>query len=365
MNVNELLQLMIKTGISDIHFKADTPPSVRINGKIVSTKFDSFTPKHIEELAYTLMNKEQKNKFETEHELDMSYAISNLSRFRVNVYRQRGTLALSMRVVPLKVKSFENLNLPSDVLRKLSSETRGLILIAGVTGAGKTTTLNSMLDYVNSNFDYNIITVEDPIEYYHVDKKSSVSQREVGTDTKSFKNALKYILRQDPDVIVIGEMREFEAISAGITAAETGHLVISTIHTIDAVQTIDRIIDIYPPHQQNQVRTQLASVLKAIVCQRLCYRCDIEGRVPATEILVGTSLVRKLIMENKTAEIYKTMEQGEYYGMKTFDQDLYQLLKEKKITTEEAMDKAANPEDLMLKVKGIVRENDSTGGLSV
>jgi twitching motility protein PilT len=362
MNVNELLQLMIKKGISDIHFKAQTPPLIRINGKIVSTNFNAFTPKNIEELAYSLMNEEQKARFETECELDMSYSIDEVSRFRINVYKQRGSLALTLRVVPLKVKSFEELNLPVDVLRKLSSERRGLILIAGITGAGKTTTLNSMVDYINENFAYNVITVEDPIEYYHSDKKASVSQREIGADTKSYKNALKYILRQDPDVIVIGEMREFEALSAGITAAETGHLVISTIHTIDSIQTIDRIIDMYPQHQQNQVRSQLAGVIKAVVCQRLCYRQDIEGRIPAIEILIGTSLVRKLILENKSSEIYKAIEQGEYYGMRTFDQDLNKLFKEKKINMEEAIDKAANPEDLMLKLKGIFRDEDSGGG---
>jgi len=356
MNINELLKLMIKSGISDIHFKANSPPLIRIYGKLYSTEFDKFTPKHIEELANTIMNEEQKKIFQQENELDMSYSIDGVSRFRVNIYKQRNSLALSLRVIPPKLKTFEELNLPVDVLKKLCSEPRGLILIAGVTGAGKTTTLNAMIDYINENYSYNIVTVEDPIEYYHKDKKSSISQREVGADTKSFKNALKYVLRQDPDVVVIGEMREFEAISAGITAAETGHLVLSTIHTIDTVQTIDRIIDSYPPHQQNQVRIQLSNVLRAIIAQRLCYRDDIEGRIPATEILVGTSLVRKLILENKTADLYKAMEHGDYYGMRTFDQDLHRLFKEKKISMEEANDKATNPEDLMLKLKGIFRD---------
>ena len=362
MNVNSLLQLMIKSGISDIHFKANATPLIRIHGKLLSTKFDKFTPDKIEELAFSLMSEEQKAKFMSENELDFSYSVSDVSRFRINVYRQRGTIALSMRVVPLKVKDFAELNLPVDVLNKLCTESRGLILITGVTGAGKTTTLNAMVDYINENYDYNIVTVEDPIEFYHHDKKSTISQREVGSDTKSFKSALKYILRQDPDVIVIGEMRDYEEISAAITAAETGHLVLSTLHTIDAVQTIDRIMDTYPPHQQNQVKTQLSNVLKAVICQRLCFRTDVEERIPAVEVLVGTSLVKKLILENKIIEITKAMEQGEYYGMKTFDQDLHKLFKEKKINMEEALDKAANPEDLMLKLKGIFQEDNRTAG---
>ncbi|MBU0951221.1 MAG: type IV pilus twitching motility protein PilT [Elusimicrobia bacterium] len=356
MNINELLKLMVKAGISDIHFKSESPPLIRIYGKLMSSEFDVFTGKQIEELAYSLLNKEQKEKFETESELDVSYSVEGVSRFRVNVYRQRNTVALTLRVVPVKIKTFEELNLPPETLKKLAAQSRGLILVTGVTGAGKTTTMNSILDHINATFSYNIITVEDPIEFYHKDKKSSLSQREIGLDTKSFKNALKYVLRQDPDIVVIGEMREYEAITSGITAAETGHLVLSTIHTIDAVQTIDRIIDTYPEHQQHQARIQLSNVLKGIVAQRLCVSADGKGRVPATEILIGTSLVRKMILENKTPEIYKAMEQGEYYGMHTFDQDLNRLYIEKKIKLEEALDKATNPEDLQLKLKGMFQE---------
>ncbi|MEW6040706.1 MAG: type IV pilus twitching motility protein PilT [Elusimicrobiota bacterium] len=356
MNVNELLKLMIKAGISDIHFKAGSSPLIRIHGKLISTEFEDFTAKNIEELAYALMSAEQKKIFDSENELDLSYSIEDGSRFRVNVYRQRASVAMTLRVVPSKMRAFDELLLPVDTLKKLSSEPRGLILVAGVTGAGKTTTLNSMMNYINETFSYNIITIEDPIEYYHRDKKSSISQREVGIDTKSFKHALKYVLRQDPDVVVIGEMREFETMSAGITAAETGHLVISTIHTIDAVQTIDRIIDSYPEHQQAQARTQLSNVLKGVIAQRLCIKSDGQGRVPATEILIGTSSVKKLILENKISEMYKMMEQGKYYGMHTFDQSLHRLFSEKLISFEEAMDKATNPEDLKLKLKGMFQE---------
>ncbi|OGS19629.1 MAG: hypothetical protein A3J83_04880 [Elusimicrobia bacterium RIFOXYA2_FULL_40_6] len=356
MNINELLKLMVKAGISDIHFKSDSPPLIRIHGKLMSSEFDAFTPKQIEELAYSLLTKEQKEKFESESELDVSYSVESVSRFRVNIYRQRNTVALTLRVVPVKIKTFDELNLPPETLKKLAAQSRGLILVTGVTGAGKTTTMNSILDHINATYNYNIITVEDPIEFYHKDKKSSLSQREIGLDTKSFKNALKYVLRQDPDIVVLGEMREYEAIASGITAAETGHLVLSTIHTIDAVQTIDRIIDTYPEHQQHQARIQISNVLRGVIAQRLCVSADGKSRVPATEILIGTSLVRKMILENKIPELYKAMEQGEYYGMHTFDQDLHRLYIEKKIKLEEALDKATNPEDLQLKLKGMFQE---------
>ncbi len=355
MNVNELLRLMIKRGISDIHFKAGVPPAVRIDGRLIATGLDRFSADHIRELADALMTEDQRSVFAQENEIDIAYSVDSLSRFRVNVYRQRNSVALTLRVVPLEVKTIEELNLPAEPLRKLAAESRGLILISGVTGAGKTTTMNAMLDYINENYTYNIITVEDPIEYYHADKKSSVSQREVGTDTKSYARALKNILRQDPDVIVIGEMRDFEAVAAGITAAETGHLVISTIHTMDAVQTIDRIVNTYPPHQQGTIRAQLANVLKGIVAQRLVKCKSGEGRLPATEVLMGTSMVRKLLAEGKLSEVYKMMEQGSYYGMHTFDNNLFTLFREDRITIEEAMDKATNPDDLNLKLKGIER----------
>ncbi|MFQ3675236.1 MAG: type IV pilus twitching motility protein PilT [Endomicrobiia bacterium] len=353
MNIDQLLQLMIKTGISDIHFKSNSAPLIRVNGKLIPTQYEKFTNETIQKIALSLMTDEQKKIFEEEKELDFAYSIAGTSRFRVNVYKQKNSAALTLRVIPLDLKTFSALHLPEQVLTKLCNESRGLILITGVTGSGKTTTLNAMLNYINEKYQYNIITIEDPIEYYHIDKKSSISQREIGCDTKSYKNALKYVLRQDPDVVVMGEMRDFEAISAGITAAETGHLVLSTIHTIDAVQTIDRIIDTYPPHQQKQARIQLSNVLKGIVAQRLCLLANGEGRIPATEILIGTSLIKKLILEDKTQEIYKAMENGEYYLMNTFDQSLLKLHKEGLISFEEAMDKATNPEDLQLKLRGI------------
>ncbi len=353
MNIDQLLQVMIKTGISDIHFKSNSAPLIRMNGKLIPTQYEKFTNESIQKMAYSLMNDVQKKIFEQENELDFAYSISGYARFRVNIYKQKNSVALTLRVIPLDLKTFQDLHLPNDVLTKLCNESRGLVLITGVTGSGKTTTLNAMLNFINEKYQYNIITVEDPIEYYHIDKKSSISQREIGSDTKSFKNALRYVLRQDPDVVVIGEMRDFEAISAGITAAETGHLVLSTIHTIDAVQTIDRIIDTYPPHQQKQARIQLSNVLKGIIGQRLCLLNSGEGRIPATEVLIATSLVRKLILEDKPQELYKAMENGAYYLMHTFDQALLKLHIDGVISFEEAMDKATNPEDLQLKLRGI------------
>jgi twitching motility protein PilT len=357
MNIDEFLKLLIKKCISDIHFKAGSVPRVRLNGRLICAGTDVLNAEHIEELATGLMSPAQKVIFDRENEIDFAYAIDNVSRFRANMYRQKGTTALTLRVVPLKVKAFAELNLPDETLKKLAQESRGLILIAGVTGAGKTTTLNAMLDYINENFEYKIVTVEDPIEFYHSDKKSSVSQREVGSDTKSYASALKNVLRQDPDVIVIGEMRDFEAVDAAIIAAETGHLVLSTIHTMDAVQTIDRIIGTYPPHHQSIARTQLSNVLRGIVCQRLCITREGEERIPVTEILVGTSLIRKHISESKLAEAYKSMEQGSYYGMHTFDMELHDLYKRGKISLEEALDKSSNQEDLKLKLRGVDKEN--------
>lgn len=347
---------MIRKGISDIHFKADAVPLIRVHGALSAVHAEPLSAEYVQELAYSLMSEEQRQRFEEQDELDISYEVGEVSRFRVNIYRQRGTLALTLRVVPLEVKSFQDLNLPEETLQRLSALTRGLILIAGVTGSGKTTTMNAMLDYINRHFAYKIITVEDPVEYYHHDRLSSISQREVGSDTKSFQAALRHILRQDPDVIVIGEMRDYEAMLAGVTAAETGHLVLSTIHTMDAVQTIDRMVGLCPPHQQFSARLQIANVLKGIVAQRLLLRLDGQGRIPATEVLIGTALVKKLLADGKSGEIYKTIEHGEFYGMHTFDEDLLRLLQDGLVSPKEALDHATNPDDFMLKVRGINRE---------
>ncbi len=353
-DITQLFQTMVRSGISDIHFKSGAAPMLRLHGRLISSGFTKMTGQHIEELARTLMSEEQKRIFAEEREMDMSYEVPGLSRFRVNVYRQRGTVALTLRVVPLKLRTFQELNLPADTLTKLCANTRGLILVAGITGAGKTTTLNAMVDHINNTYAYNIITVEDPIEYYHADAKSSIAQREVGSDTASFQKALKHILRQDPDVVVLGELRDAESIQAGITAAETGHLVLATLHTMDATQTMDRLMESYPPGEQAGARVRIANVLKGVLCQRLLETADGNGRVPATEILVVTSLMRKLLAEGKAQEIAKAIEQGQYYGMHSFDQDIIRLFNEKKISKEEAMDASSNAEDLIIKLRGIV-----------
>ena len=351
MDIAELLQLMVKKNISDIHFKANSAPLIRVQGELISSGFNQFTSQHIEQLAHTLMTPPQRELFERDRELDFAYSLDTVSRFRVNVYRQRGTIALNLRVIPLGFKSFEELRLPVEVLNKLAGESRGLILFAGITGAGKTTSLNAMLNRINEQYSYNIITVEDPIEFYHTDKKSSISQREIGPDTHSYDKALHYVLRQDPDLIVIGEMREKEEMYAGITAAETGHLVLATIHTIDAVQTIDRFIDLAHPHQRDSIRTQLSHVIKGIIAQRLVVDKNTGMLLPTTEVLLGTSLVKKLIAEGNFSEMYQSMEQGSYYGMHTFDQDLHRLYTQDVIAMEEALDKASNPDDLTLRLR--------------
>lgn len=353
MNVNDLLELMVKRNISDIHFKAGSPPLLRFNGKLMAAESSPLASEQVEQLAYSLMNEKQQKKFEKDDELDLSYEVEKVSRFRVNIYRQKGSIACSLRVIPPSPKTFEDLNLPPETMRKLASHNRGLILIAGITGAGKTTTLNTIIDYINSTRRFNIITIEDPVEFYHRDKMSTISQREVGMDTKSFPQALKHVLRQDPDAIVIGEIRDFETVNAAILGGETGHLVLSTIHTMDAVHTINRIVDMYSPHQQAQIRMTLSQILRGIIAQRLIPRIDQEGRIPAVEILTVTPFVRKLIAEGKDVGIYTAMQQGSFYGMQTFDESLLALYKEGKITLEDALDSATNPDELMLSVRGI------------
>jgi twitching motility protein PilT len=354
VDIKNLLSLMVQKEISDIHFKADSVPALRVHGSmIMATNLQKMTPEEIKGIAYQLMTKEQAAEFEKELELDLAYSLEGLARFRVNVYRQKGSIGLTLRVVPVKLRSFEELNLPVDAMTKLGAESRGLILFAGITGAGKTTTLNSFLHHINTNHQHRIITIEDPIEFFHTDQKSTIVQREVGFDTKSFGAALKHILRQDPDVVVVGEMRDLETMQAAISAAETGHLVLSTIHTIDAAQTVDRIVDAHPAHQHNQVRQQLANCLKGVIGQRLVLAKDGKGRFPATEIMIGNSVVRRHLMEGKTAELRKTMEAGEYYGMHTFDQDLLRLFREGKIDDKTVLEEASNPEDIGLKLKGM------------
>ena len=354
IDITNLLRLMVQKGISDIHFKADSVPAFRLHGGMVlASNLQKLSADDIKNVAYQLMSKEQAAEFEKELELDMAYSLDGVSRFRVNVFRQRRSIGLTLRVVPTKLATFEELNLPAEPLKKLAQETRGLILFAGVTGAGKTTTLNHFIHHLNSSHAYRIISIEDPIEYYHADVKSTIVQREVGYDTKSFAHALRHILRQDPDVVVIGEMRDLETMQAAIAAAETGHLVLSTIHTMDAVQTVERIVDTYPAHQHASVKQQLGNCLRGIVGQRLVLAKDGKHRLPANEILINTSVVRGLLMEGKLSEVYKAVEKGEYYGMRTFDQDLERLVREDKVDAKTAVDSSTTPQDLALKLQGM------------
>jgi len=312
-------------------------------------------------MVLAIMNERQRKQFEDNFEVDLSYGVPGLGRFRINVYSQRGTVAMAMRSISMGVPTLNSLNLPP-VLEKLSMEERGLILVTGTTGSGKSTTLAAMIDYINDHRTCNLITIEDPVEYLHRDKKSIISQREVGFDTSSFGQALKGALRQDPDVILVGEMRDLETIETAMSAAETGHLVMSTLHTLDAAETINRIISVFPPYHQRQVRTQLAGVLKGAISQRLVNRADGKGRVPAVEVMLGTARIRECIdNEDKTKQLPEAIAQGFVaYGMQTFDQSLMQLYTKKLITYEEAMRQSTNPDDFALKISGISSTSDST-----
>jgi twitching motility protein PilT len=362
MNLNELLKTTFEKKASDLHVKVGVPPILRIDGRLIPLETEKRTSQEDAlTVALSIMSAAQKARFKEKNELDMAYAVPGLGRFRVNVFQQRGSVGMVFRQVPAKIMNFEDLMLPL-VLQKIAGEQRGLILVTGTTGSGKSTTLAAMIDYINTTRTANIITIEDPIEFLHRDKKSIVNQREIGSDTFSFSDALRSSLRQDPDVILVGEMRDFETISTALTAAETGHLVLSTLHTLDAAETINRIITVFPPYQQKQVRQQLASVIKGIISQRLVAKADGNGRVPAVEVMLGTLSVREAIIDDaKTRQIPTIIAQGiTHYGMQTFDQSLLLLYKKGYITYDEALMTASNPDDFALKVKGIQSTSDLT-----
>jgi twitching motility protein PilT len=361
MNLNDLLKMTFEKRASDLHLKVGVPPILRVDGRLMPIETEKRTTQEDAlNIALSIMNSAQKTKFKERNELDMAYAVPGLGRFRVNVFQQRGSVGMVFRQVPAKILTFEDLMLPT-VLQKIASEHRGLILVTGTTGSGKSTTLAAMIDYINTARTANIITIEDPIEFLHRDKKSIVNQREIGSDTLSFSDALRSSLRQDPDVILVGEMRDFETISTALTAAETGHLVLSTLHTLDAAETINRIITVFPPYQQKQVRMQLASVIKGIISQRLVAKADGSGRVPAAEVMLGTLSVREAIIdEAKTRSIPSIIAAGiTHYGMQTFDQSLLMLYKKGHITYDEALLSATNADDFALKVKGIQSTSDA------
>jgi len=362
MDLNQILVEALSQEASDVHIKEGAPPIFRVNGVLRHwNKLKPFDHNDLSKMSFGLMNDWQKERFIKNREVDMGYEVYGLGRFRVNVFQQRGKLRIALRIVPYQIKGLEELHLPS-VLRSISLEQRGLILVTGTTGSGKSTTLASMIDIINNDRNCHIITIEDPIEFIHEDKKSIVDQREIGSDTSTFSSALRVALRQDPDVILVGEMRDFETIETALTAAETGHLVMSTLHTLNATETITRIISVFPPYHQKQVRLQLSGILKGVVSQRLVPRADGMGRVPAVEVLVSTARVRECIVEkDKTNEINDAIAKGvTSYGMQSFDQSLMFLMKEGLVSYDEALKHCTNPDDFALRVKGILATSDTT-----
>ena len=345
-NLHQLLKAMVEKGASDLHLTTGSPPQLRVDGELVPLKTAPMTPVETKQLAYSILTDAQKHKFEEENELDLSFGVKGLARFRANIYMQRGAVAGAFRTIPFKILTFQELGLPP-VVQELSKKPRGLILVTGPTGSGKSTTLASIIDNINTTRHEHIMTIEDPIEYLHPHKNCLVNQREVGADTRNFKTALKYILRQDPDVVLVGEMRDLETIEAALVIAETGHVAFATLHTNSAVQTINRILDVFPPYQQPQVRAQLSFVLEGICSQALLSRAGGSGRALALEVMVPNPAIRNLIREDKVHQIYSSMQVGQSkYGMQTFNQALAQLLSRKLISQDEAFLRTSDPEEL-------------------
>lgn len=361
MEINDLLKTAHSMGASDVHLKVGSQPILRVDGELTPMEGNRLSQEETLKIAFSVMSPGQRETFKKKNDIDLAYSVPGLGRFRCNVFIQRGTIGLVFRVIPMRIPTVEELLLP-EVIKKIAMEPRGLILVTGTTGSGKSTTLASMIDTINSNRTDHIMTIEDPIEYLHRDKRSIVNQREIGNDTESFSKALRAALRQDPDVILVGEMRDFETIQTALTAAETGHLVLSTLHTIDATETINRIISVFPPYQHKQVRIQLASVLRSIISMRLVPKADGKGRVPAVEVLIATATIKDCILDpDKTKMIPDVIAQGViHYGMQTFDQSIFQLYKSGLITYDEALRRATNPDDFALKVKGIQSTSDLT-----
>ena len=345
LNMQDLLMMLMEKKASDLHIVAGLPPMLRIDGEVRTTQFEKLTPDHCQRLVYSLLTDSQKEKFEATNELDLSFGIKGVGRVRMNVFRQRGSVSAALRSIPQKMLTFEELNMPPIVF-ELMKMNKGLILVTGPTGSGKSTTLASMLSYLNENRTSHIVTVEDPIEYVHGHKQCIVNQREVGADTNSFGSALKYVLRQDPDIILIGEMRDLETIAAALTIAETGHLVFATLHTTDAASAINRIIDVFPPHQQSQIRSQLSVTLQAVFAQQLLPHASGSGRVLASEILVVTPAIRNLIREMKIEQIYLAMQTGGKFGMQTMNQSLFELYTRRQVPYQEALDASTDQDDL-------------------
>lgn len=360
MHINDILKAATERKASDVHLKVGSHPIIRVDGVLIPlVEFKRLMQEDTIAMAFSMMSTQQKEKFKQFLEIDIAYSVPGLGRFRCNIFQQRGSVGLVLRLIPARILNIRELLLPP-VLEKICDEERGLVLVTGTTGSGKSTSLAAMVDYINSRRNCHIVTIEDPIEFLHRDKKSIVNQREVEVDTRNFAVAMRAALRQDPDVILVGEMRDFETIETALHAAETGHLVFSTLHTLDATETVNRIISVFPPHQQKQIRIQLMTVIKAVISQRLLPRADGLGRVPAVEVLISTPYIKDCIeQKEKTKLIRDAIAQGtSQYGMQTFDQSLYALYKNGLITLEEAIRSASNPDELKLRVQGIQSTSD-------
>jgi twitching motility protein PilT len=361
MTIDELLRTACENKASDLHLKVGNYPYIRVDGDLRPlTQFSRVSSEDMLNMAFSIMTNRQKQKFKEQTELDMAYGVAGLGRFRVNVFQQRGNVGMVLRVIPTKIRTLDELFLPK-VLDKICEEARGIVLVTGTTGSGKTTTLAAMVDRINSARTDHIVTIEDPIEFLHRDKKGFVNQREVEVDTPSFGSALRAALRQDPDVILVGEMRDLETIQTALLAAETGHLVFSTLHTLDATETIQRIIAVFPPPEQKQIRLQMATTLKAVISQRLVRKSDGIGRVPAVEVLITTEYIRDCIInQEKTRLIHDAIAAGtSQYGMQTFDQSLYDLYTQGLITLDEALANSTNPDEFKLRIAGIRTTGDA------
>ena len=344
--IEELLQILIQRNGSDLHISAGAPPKIRVDGKLISTEYDILPPEETKKIAYSVLNSDQIAKFEKNWELDCSFGIEGLGRFRTNVFLQRGSVACVMRLIPFEVKNFDELGLQRKVCEYLCNLPKGLILVTGATGSGKSTTLAAMIDFINATRNAHIVTIEDPIEFIHRNKNCLFNQREVHSDTMGFKQALKSVLRQDPDIVLIGEMRDAETIESALTLAETGHLTFATLHTSDSIQTINRIIDVFPAFQQQQIRTQLSFTLQAVFCQQLIPKANNRGRVLAAEILIANAASRSMIRDDKIHQIYSIIQTGGKYGMRTMNQSLYELYKANLITYDDAISRSLDPEDI-------------------
>jgi twitching motility protein PilT len=360
VNLHQLLRAMIEKGASDLHIATGSPPLLRVDGEVVPLKLPPLGPVETKQLCYSVLTEEQRKQFETTKELDLSFGVKGLSRYRANLFMQRGAVSAAFRAIPFKILTFDELGLPQSVA-ELASRPRGLVLVTGPTGSGKSTTLAAIIDKINEETRQHIMTIEDPIEYLHAHKRCLINQREVGHDTMSFKAALKYVLRQDPDVVLVGEMRDLETIEATLTIAETGHLVFATLHTNSAVQSINRVIDVFPPHQQAQIRAQLSFVLEGVMSQLLVPRTGSAGRALALEVLMPNAAVRNLIREDKVHQIYSQMQIGQgKHGMQTMNQSLFSLLARRLITLEEAMGHSPDQEELKTMLDAAQKHSVST-----